>query len=112
MHPDPRELFRYFYDLLRPVGILVLFLLAIQIFGAIIGAFRAPIGFVPLDAWYGGAYASPIGFLVGLLSQSIIAPSGIKARWFVVVLLGLASIFLPVFGYFMLDVVHAEFAPQ
>lgn len=109
MHPDPRELFGYFYDLLRPVGILVLALFAVQIFGAILGALRAPVGFVPLDIWYGAAYASPLGFLVGLALQSIFAPGGIKARWFVVVFLGLASFFLPVFGYFMLDTWQAEF---
>lgn len=112
MHEAPRELYRYFLDLFRPVAILALVLVAIQVFGAILALFRAPVGFVPLDIWYGAAYASPVGFLVGLLFQSIFAPAGIIARRSVVIFLGLASIFLPVFGYFMLDPLQAEFAPQ
>lgn len=109
MTQDQKELLSFFKDLIKPVWRLCAGIALIQISGAIVGFIQQPIGFIPIDLWYGVAYATPVGFVVGFTWQSISCPGSLSENAVIVWFLAAASIVLPLFGYLTTDMWQSEF---
>jgi hypothetical protein len=65
-----------------------------------------------LNIWYGAAYISPIGFILGLLWHIQAIPSGYSSNRPIIILLGLLSIIIPIFGYFSYDTLRFALSQQ
>lgn len=109
MIQDQKELLAFFKDLIKPVWRLFAGIAIIQVSGAVVGLFQQSIGFVPIDLWYGAAYATPVGFLAGSAWQSISSPGSLSENPMVVWFLAAASILLPLFGYLTMGIWQSEF---
>lgn len=108
--PNPIEQFEYFWALLKPIWRLCLVMCVIQLLGGIVGILIAPVGFFFIDFWYGGAFATPLGFIVGSLWQFISSPGSLHSNRYLLIFLALGSILLPLSGMLMFDLVQTEFA--
>ena len=85
-------------------------MLAAQCCGAVIGFLAEPIGDAFIDVWYGGAFATPFGFVAGALWQWRAAPTEFRSERRTVVTLGLFSLALPIFGILTFDTWASAFA--
>lgn len=95
----------------RPAWRILVAVAAVQAVGAAIGLGLHPVGLVYVDLWYGAAYASPVGFAVGLVWQVLAAPASLREHRSLILFLGVLSILLPVFGYFGRQVWSAAEGP-
>ena len=100
---------RYIWALVRPVLGLATTLLVVQLCGCIVGFIIKPVGFFPADLWYGVAFASPPGFVIGSMFQSVSSPGSLVNNRRVVLFMGAMSLILPLSGLLMYDTVIAEF---
>jgi len=100
---------RYIWDLVRPVLVLAITLLVFQLCGFVVGFIIEPVGFLPIDLWYGAAFASPLGFLIGIVFQSFSRPGTLVNNKMVVLFMGTMSLILPISGFFMYDFLVSEF---
>jgi hypothetical protein len=97
------------WRLLRPVWRMLAVLAVVQIAGAFVGLIQKPVGYAPIDLWYGGAYATPLGFIAGAVWQSFSRPGSLAENKIVVGFIAAMSVALPVFGYLTMDTWQNEF---
>jgi hypothetical protein len=86
------------WEWVKPVWRVLVAILVSQVLGMAIGVNFNLTTEVFLNLWYGGAYATPIGFVLGLLWHYIAVPKGLNDNRFILILLGAMSIALPLFG--------------
>ena len=106
---DQLNLARDFWLKLKPVGWLALTIAVCQIVGLAVGLFIAPIGFPAIDMWYGAAFASPLGFVVGAIIQSVKNPGAMSRSKGMVAILVVACAALPLFGMATFGLWEREF---
>lgn len=85
-------------DWIKPVWRVLVVILILQLFGMAIGIQANLTGELFLNLWYGGAYATPVGFILGLVWHAIAVPNGLYDNRFMLLLLGAMSLAMPIFG--------------
>ena len=99
--------FEYSWADLKPIRAVVALVLFFQIVGALAGLFTRPVPGWFESVWYGGAFATFPGFLVGLFIQWRERPGSISANarmvWhvgFVAFVLSVSAVLMRRFGFF------------
>lgn len=103
MLQEQTENLTHIWNLVKPVWRILALVAVVQILGGLIGLGQEPVGYRPIDFWYGGVYATPLGFILGCLWQVTSCPGSLAENRLVVWFMAIASIALPVFGYLTLD---------
>lgn len=88
---------------IKPVWRICIAILIAQFVGMGFGVALRPVGETFFNLWYGGVYATPIGFIAGLAWQLVFVPGSLMQHRLVILFLGCLSIFLPLFGYLTQD---------
>lgn len=91
------------WKIFKPVWRILLIILIFQFAGVFFSVFSNYFGYFFLNIWYGAAYASPIGFIFGLLWHTRAVPNGYSLNRLVIILIGTVALLLPIFGYFSYD---------
>jgi len=95
--------FREEWKWARPIWRVATSILTAQIVGSILGVATDLTGELFFNLWYGAAYAMPVGLILGLLWQAVTDPRGLVHNVRVLLLLGVISIALPLFGFLTFD---------
>ena len=91
------------WRLIKPVWRVCIAIFVAQLIGMGVGLVAQPIGHVFMDLWYGGAYATPVGFVLGIAWQSVSVPGSLAQNRLVILFLAALCLLLPLFGYFTRD---------
>lgn len=87
----------------KPVWRVLLLILVVQLIGMALGVHHNITGDPFFNLWYGGAYATPIGFALGLVWHVQAVPNGFAANRSILLILGAMSLALPLFGLITYD---------
>jgi hypothetical protein len=87
----------------KPVWRVLLVILVAQLIGMALGLQRNITGQPFFNLWYGAAYATPIGFALGLLWHAKAVPNGLAANRTILLILGAMSVGIPLFGLITYD---------
>ena len=101
--PLPYMSFEEQWQWVKPVWRVLLAIVVAQLIGMGLGLQRNITGHPFFNLWYGGAYASPIGFALGLLWHVRAVPNGFAANRSILLILGAMSLGLPIFGLITYD---------
>ena len=91
------------WEFFKPVWRILLVIIFAQFIGMTVSILSNYFGHIFLNVWYGAAYALPIGFILGLLWHIQAVPNSYSTNRLVIILIGLISILLPLFGFFTYD---------
>jgi len=91
------------WRLIKPVWRVCIAILVAQLIGMGVGLVMRPVGHVFLDLWYGGAYATPLGFVAGIAWQTASVAGSLAQNRLVILFLAVLCVLLPLFGYFTWD---------
>lgn len=100
----PDVLMQEAWKFFQPIWRILLVVLIAQIIGMAFGVLSNYFGHLFLNIWYGGVYASPVGFILGLLWHIQAVPNGYSRDRLVIILVGFVAILLPLFGFFTYDI--------
>ena len=92
-------------NLIKPVWRVLVVILVFQLLGSMLYVINDVKGVLFFNLWYGAAYATPIGFIIGLVWHISAVKNGFSEYKTVIVILilGLMSLTLPLVGYFSQD---------
>ena len=89
---------------IAPIWRIVIAILVAQVIGAAIGVAREIVGpSLFFNLWYGGAYATPVGFVIGVIWHAVSGERPFTRHILAIGLLGAMSVALPLFGWIALD---------
>lgn len=101
--PLPYMSFEEQWQWIKPVWRVLAVVLVAQLIGMAIGVQNNIARATFFNLWYGAAYATPIGFVLGLLWHWRAVPGGLMANRTILLILGIISLALPIFGLLTYD---------
>ena len=90
----------------KPVWRVLVAICVVQFIGMTLGILLNRSSPLFLSLWYGGAYATPIGFAIGLAWHATAVPRGISENRSILLVLGAVALMIPFFGFFAYDFLH------